>query len=101
LVIDIALEKSKSAFQQIDSPQIWGYLRCPWGPVSALVSALVTRCVRNPVVMTGLAAMARCLPRKGELQRMKFAQPRAFGIRHIGGGGDRRSGKSPFNLLNF
>jgi hypothetical protein len=26
--------------------------------------------------MTGLAAVVRCRPRKGELQRMKFAQPR-------------------------
>jgi hypothetical protein len=30
--------------------------------------------------MAGLAAMVRCRPRKGKLQRMKFAQPRAFEI---------------------
>jgi hypothetical protein len=38
--------------------------------------------------MTGLAAMVPCRPRRGELQRMKFAQPRAFGIRHIEGGSE-------------
>jgi hypothetical protein len=54
-----------------------------------------------PKRMVGLAAMARYRPRKGELQRMKFAQPRACAIRHMQYVGGSQRKKVPLLLLFF
>jgi hypothetical protein len=62
-------------------------------------ATVVSVCARLlPKRMAGLTAMVRCRPHKDELQRMKFAQPRAFGIRHIGGRDRRAEGK--FRLIS-
>ena len=51
--------------------------------------------------MIGLTAMVRCRLRGVELQRMKFAQPRAFKIPGIGEMRDQRSRDSSVSFVNF